>query len=78
MYTEDRDLFVKKLSEIEIKTPVSQAVETMDDAIAAANRIGYPIMIRSAYALGGMGSGICQNEPRARSPIRPRSLSRSR
>ena len=64
--TEDRDLFVKKLSEIEIKTPVSQAVETMDDAIAAANRIGYPIMIRSAYALGGMGSGICQNETELR------------
>ena len=66
MYTEDRDLFVKKLSEIDIKTPVSQAVETMDDAIAAANRIGYPIMIRSAYALGGMGSGICQNETELR------------
>ena len=49
MYTEDRDLFVKKLSEIE-----------------AANRIGYPIMIRSAYALGGMGSGICQNETELR------------
>lgn len=62
MYTEDRDLFVRKLTEIGIKTPVSQAVENMDDALAAARRIGYPIMIRSAYALGGMGSGICQNE----------------
>ncbi len=62
MYTEDRDLFVRKLTEIDIKTPVSQAVENMDDALAAANRIGYPVMIRSAYALGGMGSGICKNE----------------
>ncbi len=62
MYTEDRDLFIKKLDEIDIKTPVSQAVENMDDALAAANRIGYPVMIRSAYALGGMGSGICKNE----------------
>ena len=62
MYTEDRDLFVKKLDEIDIKTPVSQAVETMDDAIKAANKIGFPVMIRSAYALGGMGSGICKDE----------------
>ena len=62
MYTEDRDLFVKKLDEIEMKTPVSQAVENMEDALAAARRIGYPVMIRSAYALGGLGSGICPNE----------------
>ncbi len=62
MYTEDRDLFVKKLNEIEMKTPVSQAVENMKDALTAARRIGYPVMIRSAYALGGLGSGICPNE----------------
>ncbi|MDL2281997.1 carbamoyl-phosphate synthase (glutamine-hydrolyzing) large subunit [Parabacteroides sp. OttesenSCG-928-G06] len=62
MNTEDRDLFVKKLNQKDIKTPVSQAVETMADAKAAALEIGYPVMIRSAYALGGMGSGICQNE----------------
>ena len=62
MYTEDRDLFVKKLDEIEMKTPVSQAVENMEDALAAAHKIGFPVMIRSAYALGGLGSGICQNE----------------
>ena len=62
MYTEDRDLFVKKLDEIQLKTPVSQAVENMQDALAAARRIGYPVMIRSAYALGGLGSGICPNE----------------
>ena len=62
MYTEDRDLFVKKLDEIGLKTPVSQAVETMEDAYAAARKIGFPIMIRSAYALGGLGSGICTDE----------------
>ena len=62
MYTEDRDLFVKKLDEIQLKPPVSQAVENMQDALAAARRIGYPVMIRSAYALGGLGSGICPNE----------------
>ena len=62
MYTEDRDLFVKKLDEIQLKTPVSQAVENMDDALKAAHRIGFPVMIRSAYALGGLGSGICPDE----------------
>ena len=62
MITEDRDLFVKKLNEIEAKTPVSQAVENYEDALNAAKRIGFPIMVRSAYALGGMGSGICENE----------------
>ncbi|MDR0427466.1 MAG: carbamoyl-phosphate synthase (glutamine-hydrolyzing) large subunit, partial [Dysgonamonadaceae bacterium] len=61
MKTEDRDLFVKSLSEIEAKTPVSQAVESMEDAMAAANRIGFPVMVRSAYALGGLGSGISNN-----------------
>ena len=61
MYTEDRDLFVKKLDEIGMKTPVSQAVETMEDAKKAAEAIGFPVMIRSAYALGGLGSGICTN-----------------
>ena len=62
MITEDRDLFVKKLDEISAKTPVSQAVETMEDAIEVAHRIGFPVMVRSAYALGGLGSGICNNE----------------
>lgn len=66
MNTEDRDLFVKKLDEIDVKTPVSQAVENMDDAVAAAHRIGFPVMIRSAYALGGMGSGICKDEAELR------------
>jgi len=62
MNTEDRDLFVQELNKVDLKVPVSQACETMDDAIAAARRIGYPIMIRSAYALGGLGSGVCPTE----------------
>ena len=62
MITEDRDLFVKKLNEINVKTPVSQAVENLDDALAVAHRIGYPVMVRSGYALGGLGSGICNND----------------
>ena len=62
MYTEDRDLFVKKLDEIEMKTPVSQACEGLEEALAAAHKIGFPVMIRSAYALGGLGSGICKDE----------------
>ena len=62
MNTEDRDLFVKKLSEVDLKVPVSHAVENMEDALTAARSIGFPIMIRSAYALGGLGSGICKNE----------------
>ncbi|MDR0230504.1 MAG: carbamoyl-phosphate synthase (glutamine-hydrolyzing) large subunit, partial [Dysgonamonadaceae bacterium] len=61
MYTEDRDLFAKKLNEIDAKTPVSQAVENMEDAIVAAHKIGFPVMVRSAYALGGLGSGICKD-----------------
>ena len=66
MCTEDRDLFVKKLDEIEMKTPVSHAVENMEDALKAAHEIGFPIMIRSAYALGGLGSGICPDEKKFR------------
>lgn len=62
MNTEDRDLFVKKLNEIDVKTPKSIAVENMDDAFKAARTIGFPLIIRSAYALGGMGSGFCNNE----------------
>ena len=62
MITEDRDLFVKKLNEIEAKTPISQAVESYEEALKAAKSIGFPVMVRSAYALGGLGSGICENE----------------
>ena len=62
METEDRDLFVKKLDEAALKSPRSHAVESMDDALQAARSLGYPVMIRSAYALGGLGSGICPDE----------------
>ena len=62
MNTEDRDLFVKELNKIDAKVPVSHACETLEDALASARKIGYPIMIRSAYALGGLGSGVCPDE----------------
>ena len=62
MNTEDRDLFVKELNKVDLKVPVSHACENMDEAVAAARNIGYPIMIRSAYALGGLGSGVCKTE----------------
>ena len=62
MNTEDRDLFVKELNKVNLKVPVSEACEDMDSAVAAARKIGYPIMIRSAYALGGLGSGVCPDE----------------
>ena len=62
MDTEDRDRFVRRLDEAGLKTPVSHAVESMDAALKAAHEIGFPIMIRSAYALGGLGSGICPDE----------------
>lgn len=62
MDTEDRDLFVKKLDEIDLLTPCSRAVENMADALQAARELSFPVMIRSAYALGGLGSGICPDE----------------
>ena len=62
MNTEDRDLFVKKLDEIPMKTPRSRAVESMEDALSAAHELGFPVMVRSAYSLGGLGSGICPDE----------------
>jgi carbamoyl-phosphate synthase large subunit len=62
MDTEDRDLFVKKLDEIEVKTIQSVAVSTLNDALQAADSLGYPVIVRAAYALGGLGSGFCNNE----------------
>ncbi len=62
MDTEDRELFVKKLDEIDVKTIKSEAVETLEDARRAAKTLGYPVIIRAAYALGGLGSGFCDNE----------------
>lgn len=62
MDTEDRELFVKRLDEIQVKTIKSEAVENIIDARKAAAELGYPVIIRAAYALGGLGSGFCDNE----------------
>lgn len=62
MDTEDRELFVRKLDEIGVKTIKSEAVSNVDDAIRAARELGYPVIVRAAYALGGLGSGFCDNE----------------
>lgn len=62
MATEDRELFVEKLDEIEINTIKSEAVNTVADALSAAAKLGYPVIVRAAYALGGLGSGFCDNE----------------
>ena len=62
MDTEDRELFVKKLDEIDVKTIKSEAVNNIEDARRAAKTLGYPVIIRAAYALGGLGSGFCDNE----------------
>ena len=60
--TEDRELFVDKLNEIDVKTIKSEAVENAEDARCAARELGYPVIVRAAYALGGLGSGFCDNE----------------
>lgn len=62
MDTEDRELFVEKLNEINVKTIKSEACENIEQARKAAKELGYPIIIRAAYALGGLGSGFCNNE----------------
>ena len=62
MYTDDRELFVQKLNEINVKTIKSEAVENAEDARRAAKELGYPVIVRAAYALGGLGSGFCDNE----------------
>lgn len=64
--TEDRELFVKKLDQIDVKTIKSMAVENLEDAVKAADELGYPIIVRAAYALGGLGSGFCDNEAELR------------
>ena len=67
--TEDRVLFVKKLDEINVNTIKSEAVEDMSGAIAAASKLGYPVIVRAAYALGGLGSGFCDNETELRALV---------
>lgn len=62
MDTEDRELFVQKLDEIDVKTISSEACETIEQARHAAAELGYPVILRAAYALGGLGSGFCDNE----------------
>jgi carbamoyl-phosphate synthase large subunit len=64
--TEDRDLFVRRLAEIGVKVPESFAVTTVDQALKAAAEIGYPVMLRVAYALGGLGSGVCVSKDEVR------------
>ena len=62
MNTEDRDLFIQQLDAIDVKTIKSEAVDSIDKAIVAAREVGYPVIVRAAYALGGLGSGFCDNE----------------
>jgi carbamoyl-phosphate synthase large subunit len=64
--TEDRELFVRKLNEINVKTPRSIAVQGIEDAVAAACRLGYPVIIRAAFTLGGQGSGFASNNEELR------------
>ena len=69
MDTEDRELFVNKLDEIDVKTIKSEAVSSVADAVAAADALGYPVIVRAAYALGGLGSGFCDNEGELRTLV---------
>ena len=66
MDTEDRELFVRKLDEIDVKTIKSEACETMEQSLQAANHLGYPVIVRAAYALGGLGSGFANNDDELR------------
>ena len=66
MDTEDRELFVEKLNQIDVRTISSEAVENVDAALEVANRLGYPVIVRAAYALGGLGSGFCDNDSQLR------------
>ena len=70
--TEDRELFVKKLTEINLKVPESEAVNTVEQAIEVAKRLKYPVMLRVAYALGGQGSGVALNEEELKNNIKDR------
>ncbi|MDE7376760.1 MAG: carbamoyl-phosphate synthase (glutamine-hydrolyzing) large subunit [Muribaculaceae bacterium] len=67
--TEDRELFVKKLDEIGVKTIKSQAVNSVDEAIRVAGELGYPVIVRAAYALGGLGSGFCDDDAQLRALV---------
>ncbi len=69
MDTEDRELFVEKLNQIDVRTISSEAVENVDAALEVANRLGYPVIVRAAYALGGLGSGFCDNDSQLREQV---------
>ncbi len=69
MDTEDRELFVEKLDQIEVKTISSEAVETVEDALRVARSLGYPVIVRAAYALGGLGSGFCDDDNELRALV---------
>ena len=75
--TEDRDLFVRKLTEIGIKVPRSKAVTSVEGAVQVARQIGYPMMLRVAYVLGGLGSGVCSSEEEVRE-LAAKALAHSR
>ncbi len=62
MDTEDRELFVEKLNQIDVKTINSEAVDSVEEALRVARSLGYPVIVRAAYALGGLGSGFCDND----------------
>lgn len=69
MDTEDREIFIEKLNQIKVKSPSSVAAVNLEEAIKAANTLHYPVIIRAAYALGGLGSGFCNNETELRSLV---------
>ncbi|MDE6134774.1 MAG: carbamoyl-phosphate synthase large subunit, partial [Muribaculaceae bacterium] len=69
MDTEDRELFVEKLNQIDVRTISSEAVESVDEALRVARNLGYPVIVRAAYALGGLGSGFCDNDAELRSLV---------
>ncbi len=64
--TEDRERFIEQLDEIDVKVPLSKAASNVEETLTIANEIGYPVMIRLAFALGGLGSGMCQNDDEVR------------
>ena len=64
--TEDRQMFIEQLNEIDVRVPLSKSASSVEETLEIANEIGYPVMIRLAFALGGLGSGVCKNETEAR------------
>ena len=69
MTLRDREIFTERLSEINVKYIKSEAVTDLESAVTAANKLGYPVIVRAAYALGGLGSGFCDNDEQLRSLV---------